>query len=234
MFAIAEKRIGVCLSVGLCVASIIGLSLPNDATAQEPTLHGALKPCSKVEVERMIKKGSSPTCAGSFSAATQEEIEQALKLNEEIEQALKLESDQEVTDAIENESGLSPQGIFLYCGFKAEGDYAHISATGTDVSAHGWWDITVNFGCPAQSTVNIVLMGYWRTSPTSGYFVEVGNDTRVIGTAQATGQNATARRACEQTKFVTFYSHVHATLGDGSNRTSNKTTPTRDLYCNPI
>ena len=220
----AEVMLGICLTVVLSVASLV-LIWPSDATAEEPKLSKPLPVCSKAEVERRFREGSLlGTCGGSFDAATPEEVAQARDL----------EASPNGTAAIEKEPSASPDGLILFCGFKANGDYAHISSTGDAISAHGWWDMTLNFRCPSQSVVVTTLFGFWRESPTVGYFVEIGSDAQSLGPNNITGQNTTARRSCTQTSWVTYYSKVKVTLGDGSGRKDTKTTNEQDLFCYPI
>jgi hypothetical protein len=217
---IAVRRIGIYLVVAL--ASMLGLSLQNEAAAKSTT-------CSTAELERMVEASLSFLCPGTFTSPTDAaQLEQANRL-----EAIEL-TEAEGTDAITPEPELpeSPDGVILYCGFKANGDYAHISATQIDVSAHGWWAITINFRCPAQSTVTTSLKGYWCDAAGCRW-IEVGYDTQYIGPKAITGQRTTARRACTPGRLVGYKSTVKVTLG-GTSRTDSYTTQYQNLNCYPI
>lgn len=195
---IARRRFAACIAILLSVTAILSLVVPNDAGAQEQTINQPIKGCSKAEFEQTLRDGGAiPQCPGAFGTPTQEQIDEAAKREA-----------RENGTPVKEGSVISPQGSPPICQFRAGGDYVHVSSTQTDVSAHGWWDITVNFNCPSQSTVAVTIMGWWGFGNGTGEWREVGSAAGLLYPSSS-GQRTTARRACTPASYVTYYKRCY-------------------------
>jgi len=61
------------------------------------------------------------------------------------------------TDGVVREVEASSHLASLGCNYEAGGDYPHLSSTGTDASAHGWWEDNSPGQCPEYADVDIIL-----------------------------------------------------------------------------
>lgn len=216
--AISKNHIGICLTLAL---SVLGLFSAEVATAVESSGSEVQKLCSDAELAQMLEQ-SSPGCSGSFdwfdnSTYTQGELE--ADANEPV-------------DVGKEQTAASTDGVILFCMFRSNGDFVHLSSSDGALSAHGWWEIVLNYRCPAKSTVTVALQGYWCDSAGCRFIDIAPIVPEYIGPKAVTGQRVTARRACAPTKLVSYRSIIRTTLG-GTSRTDKYTTAIRDLYCYP-
>lgn len=220
VLASVKRRLGMLLSVALYAASTLGVGLPSTVAAQESHINSGAKQCSRAEFERMMEQKAWGKCQGEFLAGTPDQMKEARILQEF----------QERQTSDQTQSSVTPQGIVIRCGWKANGDYVHISSEELALSGHGWWQISYNFQCPNTATVTTVLYGLYGT-PQYAYWREIGRDSRTIGAKNFTGEQGTARRACTETGVVSYYSKIKVNFSDG--RSDSFSTNEQTIACYP-
>ena len=212
LFPIQRKHIGkTTLVLGLAAtlgAALVAGSSPNVSHAQEPEPDKNSERCSIAQIERMVNEGigQSDDCPGSWAQFPGAEA-----------------------DVPETQVGAEPQALAGSCPYSTEGDYPHLS--GSDVSAHGWWETSNYALCPTYADVEVWLQGYW-CDPWGCLWITVGHDERRIQPRNISGQRTTARAACVPSDTVGYRSIIDVDLV-GVSDPSDQEYRYNNLNCSP-
>ena len=99
------------------------------------------------------------------------------------------------------------------CIYNTKGDNPHVSRTGIDVSAHGWWTIGPDSGpCPTHADVEVWLQGWWCQEGSGCWWRELDHDKDRIRAGGGAGNRINVRKFCTSHTVTGFRSIVDVDL----------------------
>lgn len=208
MLSIPNRMMRSGIAVMLSVAMMSGLSVSNVSNAQP---NSEAERCTVKQLEWMLSQGIDPSgdCPGSFAPYSGSE-----------------------TDTSDEQADAESQALLASCPYTTHGDYPHRS--GTDVSAHGWWNTSDYSLCPTYADVEVWIQGLWCNNPPwNCYWVTVAHSESRIRPRNIYGTRTTARRLCVSTATTGFRNVVDVDLVGVDDPADQYVGPPTDVACRP-
>lgn len=135
-----------------------------------------------------------------------------------------------VADGSDTHADTRSQGLLSSCPYATDGDYPHRS--GTDVSAHGWWDTSNYSLCPSHADVEVWIQGLWCNNPPwDCFWVTVAHNEMRIRPRNIYNERTTARRVCASSIVTSFRNIVDVDLVGVNDPADQYVGPLTDVAC---